>query len=108
MELCFATIRRGDELVETLRVKSKEKTNYSGHTTVETQSQTTQITDTFDVIKKTGGKVDEEGWFYDWYEITNHYRTENRFNKAREEDLRKQRSDIDFVAMMANIDLEED
>lgn len=36
------------------------------------------ITDRFRVVKKLDSQKDEEGSFYDWYEIDRHYRYEDR------------------------------
>jgi hypothetical protein len=107
MELSFRTIQKGEDLETVLRVKSETGTDFTGHTTVETTSSIIVTTDTFNVVKKTDSKVDSAGIFYDWYIVKDHYRSESRFTLDREEELKKQRSDIDYVALMADIDLEE-
>ena len=110
MELCFRKERVGGELVEILRVKSNSETDFTGTTRVETVNSIMVVTDVFDVIKKTNHAEDPEGNTYDWYYVENHYQTQERFTPEKQEDMdsqiTKQRGDIDYIAMMADIELE--
>lgn len=106
MELNFRT--NDDNTV--LRVKSDTETDFKGHTIVETPKSGITVTDTFDVIEKTDHKEDAES-SYDWYLVKNHYRTQERFTAETEEAvnvaLEDHASKLDYIAMMADIDIEE-
>lgn len=107
MELSFGRRPDGKSYV---RVKGKAHTDFTGQVRIETPYSNMTVTDTFDAISRYQTKDDEEGNTYDWYLIENHYRTQERFTptcqKEMDSALVKQRGDIDYMAMMLDVDLE--
>ena len=106
MELTFRNEKRGDDFAEIMRVKSDSETFFTGHTLIETGTSNLTIVDSFDIVEKISHKEDRAGTSYDWYEVKNHYRTQARFTPEKQEEFDKQRADIDFIAAMAEIDLD--
>ncbi len=59
------------------------------------------VTDCFRIKERYRQDVDDEGNCYDWYEIDHHYRFTDKAT-AQSMELQAQ---IDYIAMMADIDL---
>lgn len=110
MELSFSTRYIDGKAVTTVRVKSDKVQNLKGHARIETTNGGVLVTDSFDVIEKRSEKKDAEGNVYEQYKIENHVQQEERFTPAKQEEVNqnliKQRGDIDYMAMVLDVDLE--
>ena len=108
MELSFG--RRAEDGKPYVRVKSNHHTDFAGQVRIETPHSNMTVTDTFEALSRYQTKDDAEGNTYDWYLITDHYQTQERFTptcqKQMDSALVKQRGDIDYMAMMLDVDLE--
>lgn len=111
MELSFSTRYIDGKPATTVRVKSDKVQDLKGHARIETMNGRILVTDSFDVIEKRSEKKDAEGNVYELYRIENHVQQEERFTPEKQEEvdksMEKQRADIDFIAMVSDIDLEE-
>ena len=111
MELSFRRMVVGDRVVKVLSVKSDTETDFKDTTRIETAHSNMIVTDVFDVLKKIDHKVDEEGNFYDWYYVENHYQTQERFTPEKQDvvdgTLADHSAKLDYIAMMSDIDIEE-
>lgn len=65
--------------IDNVKTVGSEHTDYSGTVTVVRKYTDSDITDTFKAVRKYRTEEDEEGRCYDWYEITDHYRYEDKF-----------------------------
>ena len=92
---------------ETLRTKSDAHTNLRGWQTVEQKYPAQNITDRFYVERKYDTREDEEGNCYDWYVISGHYRVVDNTPLLQQESD-KTNANLDYIAMMADIDLPEE
>lgn len=77
MQYIFGRVTRNGVSVENVKIVGEEHSNLSGHTTVTREYDDSFITDTFDVVRKYRS-TEADGLYYDWYEIDNHYRYEDR------------------------------
>ena len=65
--------------IETVKSVGSDHTDFEGTVTVVRKFTDSDITDTFKVIRKIRTDEDEDGRCYDWYEIKDHYRYEDKF-----------------------------
>ena len=110
MELSFNRRYLDGKAVTTVRVKSDKSQDLKGHVRIETQNGGILVTDSFDVIEKRYEKTDTEGNIYELYVIENHVQQEERFTPEKQaqvdENIEKQRGDIDYMAMILDVELE--
>ena len=99
MEYVFGTSNG----VETLKTKGSTHTDLKGFHQIERKYPDQTITDHFYVVRKIHSSEDAEGTCYDWYEIDKHYRITDK-SASLKEDLQAQ---IDYIAMMTDVDFEE-
>lgn len=103
MEYIFGT--QGNR--EILKTKGNSHTNLHGfQTTIQERSHET-ITDKYRIIRKIKSTEDIAGNCYDWYEIDRHYREVDR-SKPLQEANAKNAANIDYLSMMAGIELPEE
>ena len=111
MELSFGRRYIDGKAVTTVRVKSDKVQDFKEHVRIETMHGGILVTDSFDVIEKRSEKKDAEGNVYELYRIENHVQQEERFTPElqgdMDQELEDHRSKIDYIAMMADIDIEE-
>lgn len=103
MEYVFGTVRKGGVNREFVRTKGKERTELRGRVSVERRYADRFVTDTFDVVEKYNTAPDEDGNHYNWYFIANHSRDTDMFTPQKE----ALQAQIDYIAMMADVDLSE-
>lgn len=110
MELSFNRRYLDGKAVTTVRVKSDKSQDFKRHVRIETQNGGILVTDSFDVIEKRYEKTDTEGNIYELYVIENHVQQEERFTPEKQaqvdENIEKQRGDIDYMAMILDVELE--
>lgn len=99
MEYIFGT----QDEKEVLKTKGNAHTDLIGYNQIEQSYPDQSITDHFRIVEKINSKEDSEGNCYDWYEIDRHYRIVNKVSKQEQ----KNTANIDYLAMMLDIDLEE-
>lgn len=105
MEYIFGTVQRYDGVErEILKTKDIEHTNLIGRQITERDFSDRHITETFEIQEKYFSAEDAEGNCYDWYYITNHNRDTDRYEPQKD----KIQSQIDYIAMMADIELDGD
>lgn len=92
---------------ETLMTKGAEHTNLSGFVDTVREYDDSTITDSFLVTAHTGSSEDAEGNCYDWYEIDKHSRTIDK-TKLVKAQTAQNTANIDYLSMMAGIDLPEE
>lgn len=100
MEYVFGT--EGE--IEVLKTKGDTHTDLTGYQQVVQEFPCEKITDNFRVVRKNGSSEDGEGNCYDWYEIDRHYREIDRTPPILEA-LDRGAANIDYLSMMAGIDL---
>ena len=100
MEYVFGT--KGTD--ETLRTKAPAHTHLTGWQQLARTVGGETITDRFRVVQKTDSKEDAAGNCYDWYLITDHYRTTDRTAPLARREARNGAM-IDYLAMMLGIAL---
>ena len=109
MEYVFGTKKTRDGEVETLKTIGEKHSSLSGRVTISRQYDDKSIDDVFTVIRKYASNEDAEKC-YDYYEIKDHYRDSDRFTAKKQDTmdtaLEKQRGDIDYIAMMSDIELD--
>ena len=81
-EYVFGHTERNGVMVETLKVISENPTFYTGSMSVERKYKDSYITDTF-CIKEKYHSIEQDGKFYDFYIIDNHYRYTDKFSPQR-------------------------
>lgn len=81
MEYIFGTETRNGEPFEVVKVKSDKPIEMSGGFIVQTENDLETITDNFIVVKKIR-EAQADGIHYVWYEIRNHFRFVERFEKG--------------------------
>lgn len=69
---------------EILKTKGGRHSNLKGYHEIERVFPDQIITDSFFVVGRIRQEEDSEGYCYDWYEITRHYRTTDRFTPYKE------------------------
>lgn len=94
---------------ETLRTKGKAHTDLKGWHEIVREYPDQIITDRFRVVRKTGSDTDLEGNCYDWYEIDNHYRVQDKTLtlKAEAEDIDQMAIDHEMRLTMLELGLNE-
>ena len=103
MEYVFGTQKN----LEVLKTKGDEHTNLTGYQQVVRTFPGETIIDNFRVVRKTKREEDSAGNCYDWYIIDRHYRQIDH-SKSLEEASNKNAANIDYISMMAGIDLPEE
>lgn len=78
MEYVFGTVQRAGGVVETLKTFGESHTSFDGHCVIERSFTDQILTDTFDVVDHYRTD-DVAGVAYDWYTITNHYQSGDKF-----------------------------
>ena len=110
MEYVFGTKTVGKTEVEILKTIGDVHSNLTGRQVVVREYPDQTIEDQFTIVRCYQSKVDSEGRHYDWYEIKDHFRNSDRFTYEKQtqvdSSLTKQRGDIDYMAMMLDVDLE--
>lgn len=110
MELSFGRRYISGKAVTTVRVKSNQKQNLKDHVRIETTHGDIIVTDSFDVVDRQYVKKDAEGNVYELYVIENHVQQEERFTPEKQaavnENFERQRGDIDYMAMVLDVELE--
>lgn len=89
---------------ETLLTKGSEHTDLQGFQDVVREYDDTTIIDSFLVTEHVGSETDGEGNCYDWYNIDKHFRTIDKTKKIVEQTTQNS-ADLEYIAMMAGIDL---
>lgn len=103
MEYIFGTVRRYGKPVETVKTVGDKHSDLSGRVTVKREYPDRIIEDSFTIVDKYESK-ESNGKCYDWYFIESHYRDTDRFMPQKEDIDSK----IDYIAMMADIEMEEE
>ena len=103
MEYVFGTEKKGGREFEYLKTVGNHHTHFTGRTVIERKYPDRTINDTFFALEKYRTREDMEGKCYDWYEISGHFRDTDRF-MPQKQDIQAQ---IDYIAMMTDVDLEE-
>lgn len=83
---------------EVVKTVSREHSDLNGRLTVNREFDDSVITDSFGIVRKYRASEDEEGRYYDWYVIKDHFRYEDRFTpgiKATEQEI----TDLEIEAM---------
>lgn len=100
MEYIFGT-NKGKEL---LRTKGDAHTDLTGQQETVREFPGENITDRYRIVRKIDSQEDPAGNCYDWYEIDGHFREIDR-SPAVLAELQRNAANIDYVAMMAGVDL---
>lgn len=100
MEYVFGTLD-GKEVVST---KGDSHSNLNGFCEIEREYPESTITDRFRVVRRQWTAEDSIGNCYDRYEIDSHYRIIDR-SKYTDKQVEQVRADMDFIAMMTDVDL---
>ena len=113
MDYIFGVVERNGVTVENLKTVGQTHTNLGGFTQTVREYTDSTITDRFRVTEKYRSEEDAEGNCYDWYLIDQHYRyvdktpsivtTQTRIDAETE----KLRADVDYIAVMTNVDFGE-
>lgn len=110
MVYVFGTKKTADGDVEILKTIGEEHSNLIGRQSVVREFDDRTIEDDFTIVRRYQTKTDSAGNFYDWYEIKDHFRTSERFTPKKQEsmdsEMVKQRGDIDYMAMMLDVELD--
>lgn len=101
--MVFGSITRGGKTYEIVKTVGDTHSNLQGRVTAKESYPDMVVEDTFTVKEKYESK-ESGGLCYDWYLITDHNRIIDRFTPQRE-DLE---SKLDYIAMMADIELEDE
>lgn len=83
MEYIFGTIKRHGKMVDILKTVGDEHTDLKDNQTVVRKYSDCNITDTFIVVDHYDSADNGEKYF-DWYEISNHYRYVDYFTPQKE------------------------
>lgn len=102
MEYIFGTTVRGGVEIEILKTVGDEHTELSGRVTTTRKYTDRIIEDTFTVAEKYRSKDGADGKKYDWYFIKDHSRDTDWYT-PKAEDIQAQ---IDYIAMMADVELD--
>lgn len=81
-EYVFGHIKRNGLMIDNLKIISDNPTNYFGAISIERKYDDNYITDTF-CIKEKYHSIEQDGKFYDFYIIDNHYRYTDKFSPQR-------------------------
>lgn len=103
MEYVFGTKGR----MEILRTKGDAHTDLTGQQETVREFPVETITDRYQIIRKIDSQEDPVGNCYDWYEIDRHFREIDKSPAVRTA-LSRNAANIDYVAMMAGVDLPEE
>lgn len=103
MEYVFGT-NNGTEI---LRTKGNAHTDLTGQQETVREFPGETITDRYQVVRKIDSQKDPAGSCYDWYEIDRHFREIDK-SPAVLTALSRNAANIDYVAMMAGVDLPEE
>lgn len=93
--------------MEVLRTKGGHHTHLTGFQQTVQDYSSEKITDRYRVVRKLKTAEDGAGSCYDWYEIDRHYREIDR-TKPLQDAHNKNVANIDYISMMAGIDLPEE
>lgn len=85
MEYIIGSVQRGNASRLILKTKDKVHTDLSGRITLEQKKGNFIIRDTFSIIQKYQTADSTDGFAYDWYYITDHFRNEDRSDAIRTE-----------------------
>lgn len=103
MDYIFGTVRKYGKPVEIVKTVGEKHSDLKGRVTVKREYSDRVIEDTFTVTEKYESK--ESGTkCYDWYFIEAHSRDTDRFMPQKEDIDSK----IDYIAMMADIEMEDE
>ena len=81
-EYVFGHIKRNGLMIDNLKIISDNPTNYFGAISIERKYDDNYITDTF-CVKEKYNSIEQDGKFYDFYIIDNHYRYTDKFSPQR-------------------------
>ncbi len=95
--------------VETLKTKGDTHTNLTGFQQVTQEYPDQTITDNFRIVRKLDSREDEGGNCYDWYEIDQHYRTEDKTGPliAQAEDIDAMLADQEYRLTLLELGISE-
>lgn len=102
MEYIFGTKGR----IEVLKTKGDAHTDLIGYQETIRSYPNEVITDHYRIVRKLESSEDQDNNCYDWYEIDHHYREVNRSKILKEANDRNS-ANIDYISMMAGIELPE-
>lgn len=98
MEYTIGSIQRGNLSHLILKTKNEIQTDLNGRVTLEQKKGNTIIRDTFTIIYKYHSEESSDGYVYDWYYITDHYKHEDRTEEVRSE-LEQNITDLEIDAI---------
>lgn len=98
MEYTIGSIQRGNLSHLILKTKNEIQTDLNGRVTLEQKKGNTIIRDTFTIIYKYHSEESSDGYVYDWYYISDHYKHEDRTEEVRSE-LEQNITDLEIDAI---------
>ena len=98
MEYTIGSIQRGNLSHLILKTKNEIQTDLNGRVTLEQKKGNTIIRDTFTMIYKYHSEESSDGYVYDWYYISDHYKHEDRTEEVRSE-LEQNITDLEIDAI---------
>ena len=79
MEYIFGRVKRNGVMVENVKTIGAEHSDLNGKVSVTAKYYDSHITDNFVALEKYRSEEGTDGKCYDWYEIKDHYRYEDKF-----------------------------